>query len=254
MDGTASLSFLLSSLENEGQTNNSLLNGVKDNEGSIIRMDTTKANVYLIFSAHDFNDGGEIITKTLKQHRVNASFFFTGDFYANPENKKLIVKLINDGHYLGAHSDKHLLYADWNKRDSLLVSREEFEADLKVNYQKMKTVGVDIANAGYFLPPYEWHNQSIVDWASQLGLTLINFTPRIRTNADYTTPDMASYKSSDWILNDLKEKEAKQPGNLNGGIILIHLGTSEKRTDKLYNHLGELIDFLQNKGYQLKRL
>jgi len=83
---------------------------------------------------------------------------------------------------------------------------------------------------------------------------LINFTPGIRTNADYTTPDMKNYKSSDWILDDLKEKEIKQPGNLKGSLILIHLGTSEKRTDKLYNQLGELIGFLESRGYQLKRL
>ena len=254
MDGTASLSFLLSSLEGEGQNSNFLENSVKDSEGAVIRMDRTKAEVYLLFSAHDFNDGGKTIAKTLKEHRVKASFFFTGDFYSNASNKKLIEKLRTDGHYLGAHSDKHLLYADWSKRDSLLLSRDEFESDLKAAYQKMQEAGIDILDSKYFLPPYEWYNKSIVDWSSQLGLTLVNFTPGIRTNADYTTPDMKNYKSSDWILNDLKEKEARQPGNLKGSMILIHLGTSEKRVDKLYNHLGELIDFLQNKGYQLKRL
>ncbi|MEZ4764225.1 MAG: hypothetical protein R3C26_13910 [Calditrichia bacterium] len=39
--------------------------------------------------------------------------FFTGDFYRNRANKKLIEHLRKDGHYLGAHSDKHLLYATW---------------------------------------------------------------------------------------------------------------------------------------------
>ncbi|MCK3683110.1 glycoside hydrolase family 9 protein [Maribellus sp. YY47] len=254
MDGTASLSFLLSSLEKDGQNQESLSNGVKDSEGAIIQMNTNQPNVYLIFSAHDYNDGGEIIAKTLDRHKVKASFFFTGTFYENPANRKLIQKLINDGHYLGAHSDKHLLYADWTKRDSLLVSRNEFESDLKANYSKMKDAGIEITSANYFLPPYEWHNQSITDWSAQLGLSLVNFTPGIRTNADYTTPDMKNYKSSEWILNDLKEKENTHPGKLNGSLILVHLGTSEKRTDKLYNRLDDLINFLENKGYQLKRL
>lgn len=254
MDGTASLSYLLSSLEIEGQNDAVLSNLVKDSEGAVIRMDTTKANVYLLFSAHDFNDGGEIIAKTLKENQVKASFFFTGDFYSNASNKKLIEKLRADGHYLGAHSDKHLLYADWSKRDSLLHSRDEFESDLKANYQKMKEAGIDILDSKYFLAPYEWYNKSIVDWSSQLGLTLVNFTPGIRTNADYTTPDMKSYKSSDWILSDLKAKEDKLQGKLNGSMILIHLGTSDKRTDKLYNRLGDLIDFLKSRGYQINRL
>lgn len=254
MDGTASLSFVLSSLEAEGQKETDLTNWVKDKEGAIIRMDTTQTNVYLIFSAHDFNDGGETIANTLKQRNVKASFFFTGSFYDHPSNKKLISQLIRDGHYLGAHSDKHLLYADWNRRDSLLLSRDEFESDLTANYRKMKEAGIDISSATYFLPPFEWYNQSIADWTSQLGLSLVNFTPGIRTNADYTTPDMKNYKSSDWILNDLKEKEKNQPGMLKGAMILIHLGTSEKRTDKLYNRLDELIDFLESKEYQPTRL
>ncbi|MFV0268500.1 MAG: hypothetical protein ACK5HT_15340, partial [Draconibacterium sp.] len=113
---------------------------------------------------------------------------------------------------------------------------------------------IAISSATYFLPPFEWYNQSITDWTSQLGLSLVNFTPGIRTNADYTTLDMKNYRSSDWILNDLKEKEKNQPGMLKGSMILIHLGTSEKRTDKLYNRLEELIDFLESKNYQLKRL
>ncbi len=253
MDGTASLSFLLSSLEREGN-NSAVSNYVKDREGAIIRMDTTCSKVYLVFSAHDFNDGGETIAQTLKKNQVKASFFFTGSFYDNDANQKIIQKLIKDGHYLGAHSDKHLLYADWKKRDSLLVSREDFEKDLKANYLKMQKVGVDVASATWFLPPYEWYNQAVADWTNQLGLTLVNFTPGIRTNADYTTPDMKNYKSSAWIMNDLKKQQQQKKGGLKGSIILVHLGTSDKRTDKFYDHLDELISFLKESGYELSRL
>ncbi len=254
MDGTASLSFLLSSLEREGRKGQTMSNCVKDGEGAIIRMDSTLSKVFLVFSAHDFNDGGKIILKTLKQHNLKASFFFTGSFYENPDNQKLIQELIKNGHYMGAHSDKHLLYADWSKRDSLLVSRTEFESDIKANYKKMQKAGIKISAASYFLPPYEWYNQAIADWTQQIGLNLINFTLGIKTNADYTTPDMKNYKSSDWILNDLKELEHLKPGGLKGSIVLIHLGTSEKRTDKLYNRLDELIAFLEKSGYKPARL
>ena len=36
-------------------------------------------------------------------------------------------------HYLGPHSDEHLLYNDWNNRDSLLVTHEQFIADMQNN-------------------------------------------------------------------------------------------------------------------------
>ena len=175
-------------------------------------------------------------------------------YYRNKQNKDLIRKLIIDGHYLGAHSDHHLLYADWNKRDSTLVSQKEFEIDLRANYDVMRSFGIENLKARYFLPPYEWYNKRTVSWVGQMGLTTVNFTPGIRTNADYTTPDMANYRSSEQIMTDLKRFESSDPSNLNGTIILIHLGTSPQRTDKFYDHLDELLGFLTGKGYQFCRL
>ncbi|WP_461630987.1 glycoside hydrolase family 9 protein [Labilibaculum euxinus] len=252
MDGTASLTYLLSSLDAEGQQATTK-NIVKDEQGAVVRMDTIKREIYFIFSAHNFNDGGLAIEKTLKEQKVLASFFFTGDFYSNPENQLLIKNLIADGHYLGAHSDKHLLYADWYKRDSLLLSRDQFETDLKANYRNMEKSGVDVRSASVFLPPYEWYNSIVVDWSHQLGLSLINFTPGIRTNADYTTPNMLNYRSSETILNDLEQFEINDPNGLNGCVILVHLGTDPARTDKFYNRMKELIISLKKKGYKFAR-
>jgi hypothetical protein len=220
MDGTASLSYLLSSLQSEGQKEQASAPVIKDSQGAITRMDTTSRNVYLIFSAHNFNDGGKTIAETLKKQQVKASFFFTGDFYSNPENKQVISQLIADGNYLGAHSDKHLLYADWNKRDSTLLTREQFEDDLRANYVKMKKAGIDGGKAIWFLPPYEWYNQTTVDWCRQIGLQVINFTYGIGTNADYTTPDMPNYRSSEMLVNNLKKFEKTNSNGLNGCLIL----------------------------------
>jgi hypothetical protein len=105
--------------------------------------------------------------------------------------------LQKDGHYLAPHSDKHILYADWGKRDSTLITREAFRKDLKDNYQAMIQAGVNLPKKLYFLPAYEWYNNDISSWCSELGVQLINFTPGTGSNADYTVPEMKSYKSSD---------------------------------------------------------
>jgi endoglucanase len=253
MDGTASLSFLLSTLEatgdKKGLTSNQL-----DNQGAIVRMDSSKKKIYLVFSAHEFGEGGTKIASTLLKLNAKASFFFTGDFYRNKQFHKLIKQLKTDGHYLGAHSDKHLLYADWSKRDSLLISQKEFDKDLSENYQAMMNFGIDPRESKFFLPPYEWYNKETVDWASQMGLTTVNFTPGTRTNADYTTPEMPNYRSTEEILNDLENFERKDPKGLNGAIILIHLGTSPLRTDKLYNQLDNIIESLMGKGYEFCKI
>lgn len=208
----------------------------------------------MVFTGDKFADGGEIIDNILDSSKVKASFFLTGNFYKTPAFSSLIKKLKKDGHYLGAHSDKHLLYADWTKRDSLLVTKKQFLTDLKKNYKRMKSFQIMDANAEYFLPPFEWYNDSISKWTNEWGLQLVNFTPGTRSVADYTYPGMSGYRSSEEIYNSIMEYEKKDPHGLNGFILLTHVGTDERRTDKFYNKLGELIHELKNKGYSFVKI
>ena len=186
----------------------------------------------------------------MKAKRVNASFFLTGNFYRNPDFERVIRRLKSDDHYLGAHSDKHLLYCSWTNRDSLLVSKEEFSNDLLANYAAMERFGIKRKDARYFIPPYEWYNDSISKWTSQLGIQLINFSPGTRSTADYTTPDLKNYRSSEEIMQSIKAKA----DDLNGFILLLHIGTDPGRTDKFYTRLDELIEFLRSRKYEMVRV
>jgi peptidoglycan/xylan/chitin deacetylase (PgdA/CDA1 family) len=219
--------------------------------GAIIRGDTSQKKLALVFTGHEFADGANEITRVLKQENVKASFFFTGDFYRNIEFRDAIRRLKKDGHFLGAHSDRHLLYCDWTKRDSLLVTREEFRNDLLNNYREMQKFGIKKSDALFFLPAYEWHNDTIAAWTKELGLQLVNFTPGTRSNADYTTPSMKNYRTSEDIYSSIMSCEAKAPG-LNGFILLIHIGTDPGRVDKFYHKLPQLLKTLREKGYQFK--
>lgn len=206
-----------------------------------------------MFTGDEFADGGEWIRDVLREKQVPASFFLTGNFYSNPSVKELVRGLVQDGHYLGAHSDKHLLYADWTKRDSLLVSEAEFKKDLRKNYSRMKRSGIRKENAEYFLPPYEWYNKQIAQWTSEMDLHLVNFTPGTLSTADYTYPEMGTrYKSSEVVYRSIMDYE--ENSGLNGFILLVHIGTDPRRTDKFYSRLGELLTELQGKGYGFRRI
>ena len=208
----------------------------------------------LVFTGDEFGDGGAMISSALKRHKLKASFFFTGRFYRNPEFKKLILALKADGHYLGAHSDAHLLYCDWNDRNRLLVNREEFVSDVKRNYEAMAAFGVSKSDAKFFLPPFEWYNQTISQWTGELNLQLINFTRGTRSNADYTTPMESNYVDSKTILASIKSYEAGDADGLNGFILLLHVGADPSRTDKFYNRLDELLEFLKSLKYRMLRV
>lgn len=222
--------------------------------GAIVRGDTGEKKLALVFTGDEFADGGEHILSVLNNQQIPGSFFLTGNFYRNPEFEQLIHSLLLEGHYLGAHSDQHLLYCDWENRDSLLVTKEEFIHDLENNYNVMNRFDISKEKVPYFLPPYEWYNDTISSWTKSLGLQLINYTPGTMSHADYTTPDMPDYKSSKVIYRSIVDLERESTEGLNGFILLSHIGTTPERTDKFYDHLDDLITELKIRGYQFQKI
>jgi len=267
MDGTASLIYLLAAKEATSPKPSLSLRAARSKEraseesfngrfsythGAIVRGDSKQKKIALVFTGDEFADGGSFIARTLQQQNVKASFFFTGRFYQNPAFKNIVQRLRKEKHYLGPHSNEHLLYSDWNNRDSLLVTKEQFVDDLLVNLDIMKGEGINTLNLKYFLPPYEWYNDSITAWTNDFGMQLINFTPGTFSTADYTWPGLKNYKGSEDIYNSIINCEKSHRSGLNGFILLLHIGTDPKRTDKFYTRLPALITYLKAKGYQFQ--
>lgn len=254
MDGTASLTFPLSYYQREGSATAAHLTTQTDNniyqDGGIIRTDPSVKHIDFVFTAADKADGAERIISTLRKYNIKGGFFFTGEFFEMYPD--VVRRLVAEGHYVGSHSYGHLLYAPWGSRDSLLVTKQEFEEDIFKSYKVLREFG--ITNAPYFIPPYEHYNATISSWARQIGLQVINYTPGTLTNGDYTTPEMKRYFSSKEILGRIWEYERTDPNGLNGHIMLIHFGTDPARTDKFYDKLPGLIRELRRKGYSFTPL
>ena len=245
MDGTAYFIYLAAAMEAESKSGS-----FTRDHGALVRGNQEEKKIALVFTGDEFGDGAKDITASLKEKKVRASFFLTGNYYRNKVFKKDIQRLRKDGHYLGAHSDRHLLYASWTHRDSTLVTRSAFTRDLEKNYQEMKRFGIVKEDAPYFLPPYEWYNDTIALWTSTMGLQLINNTNGTLSHADYTTPGMKNYRSSDVIFKSIENAA----DDLNGFVLLVHIGTAPERTDKFYKKLPQLIDMLRSKGYDFVRV
>ncbi len=270
MDGTASLIYLLAAKEAGAEPVpdpphhmqwESVQPGQRESgkqfshyRGAITRGDSTRKEIALVFTGHEYGEGGHFIDSLLLKERIQGSFFFTGDFYRNEQFRSLIKGLRRRGHYLGAHSDKHLLYCDWSKRDSLLVSEQQFSLDLADNYAAMAAHGIEANKSRYFLPPYEWYNDTIAAWTNRVGMQLVNNTPGTRSAADYTIETDNNYRDSESIYNSIIGYEAAKPTGLNGFILLLHAGAGTGRKDKFFKKLPELINNLKTKGYQFVRI
>ncbi|MFZ1715243.1 MAG: polysaccharide deacetylase family protein [Saprospiraceae bacterium] len=225
---------------------------LKYDHGAIVRGDSTTKQIAIIFSGDEYGEGLKLVRRALKKSKIKASFFFTGRFYRHASFKKGIQNLIRDGHYLGGHSDQHLLYCDWTHRDSLLVTRQQFEADLTQNYLSMKKIGVDISKATFFLPPYEWYNDAIAAWTKQAGYQLINYTPGTLSHADYTGDQDKNFRSNLTIWNSITAYDMNSTSGLNGFILLMHIGAGSARHEKFFKQVPGLIRYLQDKGYLFK--
>jgi peptidoglycan/xylan/chitin deacetylase (PgdA/CDA1 family) len=205
-----------------------------------------------LFSGHEFAEGGKTILDELAKHKARASFFLTGDFLMNPRFQELVRRIVLEGHYLGPHSDKHLLYCTWDKEKKTLIAKAQFATDLRDNLEKIARYGVN--RPVYFLPPYEHWNGDIAEWTSELSLVLFNFTPGTRSSSDYTEDTAPNFVSSRVIFDSIVNREQHDPHGLGGYLLLLHIGAGPKRTDKFHTRFGELLDHLAAKGYKFDRV
>jgi peptidoglycan/xylan/chitin deacetylase (PgdA/CDA1 family) len=134
------------------------------------------------------------------------------------------------------------------------VTREAFARDIEDNLRAIEAFGVRRGNVRHWVPAYEWYNAEIAAWSAGLGLTLVNFTPGTRSNADYTGEADPNFVSSQRIYDGILACEREDPAGLNGHLLLLHIGAGPGRADKMHDRLGRLLDALSARGYRFVRV
>lgn len=223
-------------------------------DGAVVRGATDAMRLSLVFTGHEFAEGFAEILDTLRARRIPAAFFLTGAFLDNPAFEGLVRRAAREGHYVGPHSDAHLLYCPWTGPKATLVSRGAFDSDLDANVAKLERLGMPRDAVTHFVPPYEWANEEIAAWSRARGMLLVNPTPGTRAPADYTEDQDPRFVPSQQILDSVLARERADPHGLNGFVLLMHVGAGPRRTDKLHRRLGELVDALSARGYAFVRL
>ena len=251
MDGTACLTFPLSTYAEEGRmASRRAVDRNVYSQGGIVQGDPSRKRICLVFTAADRADGADTIISTLKEKGIRGGFFFTGKFYETFPD--VVRRLVADGHYVGSHGYAHLLYFPWGEPQNMSVTQDEFDVDMLKCYALMRQFGIEREQTPYFIPPYEHYNSLVSSWARLLGLQVINYTSGTASNGDYTIPSMKNYYSSDSIYHRIMRYEEEH--TLNGHFMLLHLGTHPERTDKFYLRLPQLIDDLRRRGYEFVSL
>jgi endoglucanase len=223
-------------------------------EGGIVRGSTETRQLALVVTGHEFAESAPEILDALARRRATASFFLTGAFLRDRDKAALVRRMVRDGHYVGPHSDAHLLYAPWTKPRVTLVSRETFTTDLERNIEALTPFGIAREDVRFFLPSYEWYTEEIAAWTRAAGLTLICHTPGTRSNADYTEEGTPQFVATGAIFDSILKREREDPHGLNGFMLLLHAGAGPRRADKFHRRFGELLDALAGRGYAFVRV
>jgi peptidoglycan/xylan/chitin deacetylase (PgdA/CDA1 family) len=223
--------------------------------GAVVRGPRDQRWLALVFTADLYAEGAGTILDALQKRHIRASFFLTGRFLRNPRFQSIVARLRDEGHLVGPHSDAHLLYASWDRPPRLLVTRQQFVADLAANLRALEAHKIDPRHIRFFLPPYEHHSEEIARWTKETGLTLVNMTPGTRSHTDYMTDADPRFTPAAAITASIFDAERTDPDGLSGYLLLMHLGAGPKRTrDHFHDRLGHLIDELSRRRYQFVRV
>ncbi len=217
--------------------------------GGVVRGPRGEKRLALVFTGGDFGEGTGVVLDTLAEHGVRGSFYLTGGYLRAAANRDAIVRAVAEGHVLGPHSDEHLLYCPWDDRAKTLVTREQFLRDLEANTRLLSEFGVPAETMRWWIPPYEWYNEDIVRWSKEAGHRLFCFTPGTLSHTDYTEDDAPNWRSNETIWSSIATHEEREPDGLSGFLLLTHVGAGPRRTEKFFDRLGALIDFLKDRGY-----
>jgi len=234
---------------------------VNDQYGVAYKINPHEKFVYLIFTGHfsidddgyfENFDGADDVLKTMAEHGIKGSFFPTGNCFRVERYQQVIRDIIDQGHYLSGHSDRHLLLCSYEDRNESLVTFDSLALDIANMEIELEKFGLTKEQYLWLVPPYEYYNQFSADALRALGYKLANPTQGLVTGMDWMGPDHPAYHSAEQLLNNIWNYEKEH--SLNGAIILIHAMDYPDRTndDRPYMYLGAIIEKLKGMGYGFK--
>jgi polysaccharide deacetylase family sporulation protein PdaB len=197
-----------------------VINPQEDKNLPIYCVDTQEKKTALTFDvAWGNEDMGEILA-ILKENKVKATFFLTGEWVSKyPEEVK---KMVREGHEIGNHGNHHKYMTQ--------LSPEEQKREILDLHEKVKAVtGLEM---DLFRPPYGDYDEKVVITAKECGYQSVQWS--------VDSLDWKEYGKEAMIAQTVDHKELK-----NGAILLLHTGT-------LYTKeaLPEIIKGIREKGYQ----
>ncbi len=220
---------------------------------------TGKKLVSLTFDGGSYANAADDILDTLKSRNVKATMFVTGHFIRR--YPQVLKRCLREGHEIGNHMYSHprlTTYADTRTHKTRDEVTPEFVRGqlLKAGAVLRETLGTEFAPI--WRAPYGEKNPDICRWARDAGYLHVGWRQgrtwrrNLDTNDWVPDEDTPGYHSPEEVYRKIMDIADTPPYGVNGGIILLHLGTTRKENHKqVHRIIGRLIDDLRARDYQL---
>ncbi len=181
--------------------------------------------VYLTFDVGYDNGYTGMILDTLKEKKVPAAFFCTVDeMKSDPDS---IVRMINEGHIVGNHTENHPSMDELSRTD-MMKEIKAFDDYSRTNFGY---------SSPYFRFPKGEYSDCALDLVGSLGYMSV-FWSLAYADWDINNQKGASY-AHDTVISRIHP----------GAVILLHAVSSDNA-----NALGDIIDSARNMGYEFRSL
>lgn len=226
---------------------------------NLVRGPAHRSEMVLSFDAGSSNQGAEEILDVLRVHGIRTTVFLTGAFIERYPD--IARRVVADGHEVGNHtwSHPHLTTFARNGRHETLrtVSKERFQSELERTAAVFERV-TGSRMSPYWRAPFGEENNEIRGWAAELGYLHVGWTRGPKYNLD--SLDWVSDRRSP-IYFDPEELAARivrfdqaNGTTLNGGIVLMHLGSDRAENERLDKALPAMIAGLQERGIRFVKV
>jgi peptidoglycan/xylan/chitin deacetylase (PgdA/CDA1 family) len=215
--------------------------------GAIVRGPQDRPRIAIVFSCRETDEGSDIIMQALRAHHAKASFFVSSDFLNWPVNADFIRTAHVEGHLVGPQSDDWTEFSEPATGYTVCPNVDE-------HLHLLDQAGVSRGEVRYFLPTSDQLNNTVVGHGREYGMKMITGTPGTLSLKTTTAENSAEFVSSQRILESILNRERSGKNGLNGFQLLFQLDSGERHTDKFYTRFSELLDALQNRGYEFVTL
>lgn len=218
-----------------------------------------KPLVSITFDGGSFANAVPDILDTLGSRNVKATMFLTGEFIRKYPD--VVAKIISQGHEIGNHTEGHkhfTTFAQDKTQTTLQYVNHEFIARELKSAEKLLFEKTGASFVPLWRAPYGEFNETICKWAVSCGYIHVGWrqgrTWKQSLDSNDWVPDEETpgYKSPHEVLDKILAAAETKPDGINGGIILMHLGTARfDKSKQVHLILGTLIDSLRTLGYRI---